>query len=189
VKYIFKMVIIYLAQFVRMLGRVCDEINSYWFSFQFKACGEKFSVRTSSVIYGPENITIGNNFLSMGNLYLYCRNGELLVGDNVALNTNVQIGASQGRIIIGNNVIIGPNVVIRCANHITTATGLIRAQDHQFGIITIEDDVWIGTNSVITSNVTLAKGTVFGAGTVFTRSTEPCSIVGGVPARKISQRN
>ena len=105
-----------------MVGFI-DEINSYWFSLQFKACGEKFSVRTSSVIYGPENITIGNNFSSMGNLYMYCRNGEILLGDNVAVNTNVQIGASEGRIIIGNNVIIGPNVVIRCANHIITATG------------------------------------------------------------------
>jgi galactoside O-acetyltransferase len=69
------------------------------------------------------------------------------------------------------------------------ASELTKTQGHQPGIIIIEDDAWIGTNAVITSNVTLAKGTVFGAGTVFTRSTEPCSIVGGVPARKISQRN
>jgi galactoside O-acetyltransferase len=148
----------------------------------------KVKIKTPSVIFSPENIAIGSNFRSMGNLYMYGNEWGILIGDNVSLNTNVMIGASGGRIVIGNNVLIAPNVAIRSANHGIRATLLIREQPHTSGVINIEDDVWIGSNAVITSNVTLAKGTVVGAGAVVTKSTEPYSIVGGVPARKISQR-
>jgi acetyltransferase-like isoleucine patch superfamily enzyme len=42
---------------------------------------------------------------------------------------------------------------------------------------------------VVTADVTLARGTVVAAGAVVTHSTEPFSIVGGVPARKIGERS
>ena len=99
-----------------------------------------------------------------------------------------RLAQAGGGIYIGNNVLIAPNVVIRAADHGIKASTLIRDQPHRPGVICIEDDVWIGSNAVITSNVTLRKGTVVGAGAVVTKSTEPYSIVGGVPARKISQR-
>jgi galactoside O-acetyltransferase len=171
-----------------VLGEICDRVYSYWCSVQFKACGEKFKIKTASVIFSPENITIGNNFRSMGNLYMYGNEGEILIGDSASLNTNVMIGASGGRIVIGNNVLIAANVVIRSADHGTRASVPIRDQPHTPGVINIEDDVWIGSNAVITSNVTLSRGTIVGAGAVVTKSTEPYSIVGGVPAQKISQR-
>ena len=44
-------------------------------------------------------------------------------------------------------------------------------------------------NAVITSDVTLAKGTVVGAGAVVTKSTEPYTIVAGVPAKLIARRH
>lgn len=94
-KYVFKMVITFLSRPMWRLGRVCDRIYSCWYSVQFKACGENCQVRTCSVFYVPENITIGNNFMSLGNLYMYSSNVEILVGDNVDVSTNVQIGASE----------------------------------------------------------------------------------------------
>jgi galactoside O-acetyltransferase len=124
----------------------------------------------------------------MGTDYLYADDGELVIGDNCSINTNVQIGASGGKIVIGSNVIIGPNVVIRAANHGLRRDGQMRFQPHTYGEIIIEDDVWIGSNAVITADVLLAKGVVVGAGAVVTKSTEPYTIVGGVPARKIGER-
>jgi acetyltransferase-like isoleucine patch superfamily enzyme len=56
------------------------------------------------------------------------------------------------------------------------------------GPITVEDDVWIGTDAIILSGVTLCKGTVVAAGSVVTRSTLPYSIVGGNPAKQIKMR-
>jgi galactoside O-acetyltransferase len=61
-------------------------------------------------------------------------------------------------------------------------------QKHSGGQIVIEDDVWIGSNAVILRNVRLGHGCVVAAGAVVTKDVDPFSVVGGVPARKISER-
>jgi galactoside O-acetyltransferase len=140
-------------------------------------------------IRGHSNIVIGDNFVAMGHSYLYATDGGTLqIGNNCAMNTNVQLGASAGRIVLGDNVIIAPNVVLRAANHGIERSAPIRTQAWTPGEILVEDDVWIGSNAVVTADVTLARGTVVAAGSVVTRSTEPYAIVAGVPARKIGER-
>lgn len=166
------------------LGR----IYTYLCRFRFKRCGIGFCATYPLVVKGGKSISIGNNFSSMGTDYLYANDGELIIGDNCSINTNVQIGASGGKIIIGADVMIASNVVIRAANHGLSRNSPMRFQSHSYGEIFIEDDVWIGSNAVITSGVRLAKGTVVGAGAVVTKSTEPYTIVAGVPARKIGER-
>ncbi len=54
--------------------------------------------------------------------------------------------------------------------------------------IVIEDDVWLGVNSIILSGVVIKKGAIVGAGSVVTKSVEPYSIVAGNPAQLIKQR-
>jgi len=56
------------------------------------------------------------------------------------------------------------------------------------GGIVVEDDVWIGANTLILSGVRISRGTVIAAGSVVTKDTEPYSIVGGVPAKHIKYR-
>lgn len=50
------------------------------------------------------------------------------------------------------------------------------------GDVTIGNDVWIGLDSLIMSGVTIADGTIVGAGSVVRRSFPPYSIVAGNPA-------
>jgi galactoside O-acetyltransferase len=156
---------------------------------RLRQCGYGLRVKLSTVVTGWENIIIGKNFVSMGLLYLYVNDGGYLqIGDNCDANTNVQLGAGTGRLIIGNHVMIAPNVVIRAANHGMAKNGIMKYQPYVSGEIAIQDDVWIGSNAVITPDVTLATGTVVAAGAVVTKSTTPYSIVGGVPARQIGER-
>lgn len=56
------------------------------------------------------------------------------------------------------------------------------------GPIILEDDVWIGTDAIVLSGVTLGKGTVVAAGSVVVKSTLPYSLVGGNPAKLIKMR-
>lgn len=56
------------------------------------------------------------------------------------------------------------------------------------GEIIIEDDVWIGTNSIVLSGVTIGQGSVVAAGSVVTKSFPPYSVIGGNPAKLIKKR-
>jgi len=142
------------------------------------------------LITGGKNISIGDNFLLMNRSRLYGHDGRLEIGDRVAVNENVTIAASDdGLIRIGSDVLIGPNVVIRASNHVFKSKDKpINQQGHTGGKITIEDDVWIGSNVVILPDVTIGAHSVVAAGAVVTHAVEPWTVVGGVPARVISKR-
>lgn len=165
-----------------------SRIYSFFCKIRFKSCGNSFYAAYPLTVKGSGNISIGDKFSAMGMDYLYADQGELIIGNNCSINTNVQIGAAGGLIVIGDNVMIGSNVVIRASNHGLECSSPMRFQSHVYGEIFIEDDVWIGSNSVITSGVTLAIGTVVGAGAVVTKSSTTYSIIGGVPAKKIGER-
>lgn len=66
----------------------------------------------------------------------------------------------------------------------------LRNEEEAFskGKIILKDDVWIGTDSLILSGVTLERGCVVAAGSVVTKSFPPYSIIGGNPAKIIKMR-
>lgn len=110
---------------------------------------------------------------------------------------------------IGNNVQFGPycdiatnvhfNNDILLAGHVS----IVGRQDHRFdepmktiwqggrgdnGITIIEDDVWIGTGSIVLSGVRIGRGSIIAAGSVVTKDVQPCEIWAGNPAKKIKDR-
>ena len=56
------------------------------------------------------------------------------------------------------------------------------------GPIVIEDDVWIGTNAMILSGVTIGKGAIVAAGSIVTHSVPSYALVGGGPAKLLKMR-
>ena len=56
------------------------------------------------------------------------------------------------------------------------------------GNIKIFDDVWIGSNAIILSGVTIGQGAVIAAGAVVTKDVPPYAIVAGNPAKIIKYR-
>lgn len=56
------------------------------------------------------------------------------------------------------------------------------------GPICVKDDVWIGTNSIIMSGVTINQGAIVAAGSIVTKDVPPYTIVGGNPAKPIKCR-
>jgi galactoside O-acetyltransferase len=109
-------------------------------------------------------------------------------GRNMHLNGGTYIDG-RGGLTLGSHVLIGPNVVLLSSQHHWSDPEVpIVLQGHRMAPTTIGDDVWIGANAIITPGVTLATGTVVGAGAVVTCDTLPYSIVGGVPARVIGSR-
>lgn len=56
------------------------------------------------------------------------------------------------------------------------------------GDIVLNDDVWMGVNSVVMSGVTIGQGAIVGADSVVTKDVPPYAIVCGVPAKVIKYR-
>ena len=136
------------------------------------------------------NIKLGSNF-SLGRFSsIYARGGQVIIDENVSINSGVMINADiGGNIHIGRYTLIGPNVVIRSAEHKFSNLDIpIRNQGHNISNIFIEEDVWICSNCVITSGVTIGRGSVIAAGSVVTKDVAPFSVVGGVPAAIIKRR-
>lgn len=66
---------------------------------------------------------------------------------------------------------------------------LIKNQGYREEDIIIGDDVWIGYGAQIMSGVTIEKGAVVAAGAVVTNDIPAYEVWGGVPAKKIKERN
>jgi len=115
------------------------------------------------------------------------------LGDNVFIGGRAWFSCAYGKIQIGSHVMFGPGVMILGGNHRVRTIGVLMYHDTQKSAgddqgVTIEDDVWIGANAVILEGVTVAKGSVIGAGAIVTKSTQPYSISVGVPAHHVGSR-
>lgn len=64
----------------------------------------------------------------------------------------------------------------------------VQYADYEDNLIIIGNDVWIGSNTLLYSGITIGDGAIIAAGAVVTMSVEPYSIVGGIPAKLIRKR-
>jgi len=135
------------------------------------------------------SIQIGANCeLYYGSLFL-TYGGDIEIGDNSSVNQYCVLHG-HGGLRIGNGVRIASHTVIIPANHNYHSLNIpIYQQGETREGITIEDDVWIGSNCTILDGVTIAGGCVIGAGAVVSKSTEPFGIYAGVPAKLVKRRN
>jgi virginiamycin A acetyltransferase len=116
--------------------------------------------------------------------------GDVIIGQNCVINSGTVIYSGNG-VAIGNNVAIAANCTLAPVNHeYREKDKLIRAQGFMpsKGGIQIEDDVWIGANTVLLDGAILRKGCVIGAGSIVRGEVAPYSINAGNPLRLIGWR-
>lgn len=115
-----------------------------------------------------------------------------MVGD-VIIEKRTRIGIGNvviGPIHIGNDVIFAQNIVLSGLNHGYEDINLSPTyQETHTSEIIVEDDVWIGANSVVVAGVKIGKHAIVAAGSVVTKSVLPFTVVAGNPARIIKQYN
>jgi len=110
-------------------------------------------------------------------------------------------------IIIGDRSFIGMGCEFNIRRKITIGTSCAIASgckfiDHDHGItgsridetlgkegaIFIGNHVWLGVNVIVLKDVSIGDSAIIAAGAVVTKSVAPYDIVGGNPAKVISQR-
>lgn len=152
--------------------------------------GRHCSIDESALIgyreHGGE-IILGNKVRILPRAILRTCTGCIRIGNNSSIGIDVIMHALGG-ITIGENVLISPRVQIYAQNHGIARRQTIASQKQTGLGIKIEDDCWIGAGAIICDGVTLKKGTVIGAGAVVTHSTAEYEIWGGIPAKKIGER-
>lgn len=116
--------------------------------------------------------------------------GDVRIGAHTYINSGCVIYSGNG-VTIGNNVLIAANCTVASTNH------EFRRRDqpilHQGfmpsrGGIVVEDDVWIGANSVLVDGAVIRRGAVIGAGSVVVGELEAYGIFVGSPARLVRHR-
>lgn len=131
----------------------------------------KFSIGNYSVV---ESFACINNAV-----------GDVEIGDYTRIGLHNTI---IGPVKIGSHVNLAQGITVTALNHnFSDADKRIDEQGVRTNPVTIEDDVWIGTNAVILPGITIGTHSVIAAGAVVTKDVPPHSLVAGVPAKVIKQ--
>lgn len=134
---------------------------------------KKFSIGYRTII---EDYTIINNGM-----------GDIIIGDRCAVTSRVKL---VGPVTLGNLVTIGSGAQITGLTHnFEDVTRPIKEQGVSANITVVEDDVWIGGNSVIIQGLRIGTHSIIASGSVVTRDVPPYSVVAGNPAKVIKQYN
>lgn len=152
--------------------------------------GWKSNIHEGVMLIGcPGNIKIGKKVNIYQRAVLTCgKQGKIEIGDSSHLSVYSYLNASEGRILIGKGVAIAPLVQIYSYSN-SIEKGRKITESHKIDDVVIEDDVLIGSAATILPGVKIGKGAVIGAGAVVTQSVDTYTIVGGISAKKIAQRN
>ncbi|MGG2109427.1 acyltransferase [Lysinibacillus pakistanensis] len=116
--------------------------------------------------------------------------GDIIIDENVYINSGTVMYSGNG-IKIGRDVMIAANCTLAPTNHAFKRTDIPMIQQgfmESKGGIIIEDDVWIGANSVILDGSHIKKGAIVAAGSVVRGIVESNTIVAGNPQKKIRNR-
>lgn len=116
--------------------------------------------------------------------------GDVKIGRNTYINSGVVIYSGHG-VWIGEDVLIAANCTLAAVNHQYKSKNQ-KIVDQRFqpskGGIIIENDVWIGANTVILDGAILRKGCVVGAQSLVRGELHPYSVNVGCPVRQIGYR-
>jgi maltose O-acetyltransferase len=147
--------------------RIAGHVPSHYYRrFVYRLFGMRIgkgsTIHMGAVLYDARNITIGE---------------DTIIGEGAVLD---------GRDILsfGNHVDVASEVMFYNGEHDINDENFKAT----FAPVVVEDYVFIGPRAIILPGVTIKKGAVVAAGAVVTKDVDEYQIVGGVPAKPISER-
>jgi acetyltransferase-like isoleucine patch superfamily enzyme len=134
--------------------------------------------------YRALGVSIGKeSTILMSTEMQHCR--ELTIGRNTIINQHCLLDG-RGGLVIGDNVNISSHVLLVAGKHdINDGQGFTGSIEP----ITVEDYAWLCTRATILAGVTIGRGAIVAAGAVVTKSVAPYTVVAGIPASRIADRN
>ena len=144
---------------------------------KFEDYAEIHGLCSEGLTFG-DNVTISRGVMIRPSSYYGGDLGKgLVMGDHSSIGPYGYVGCS-GKITIGSNVMLGPKCSLFAENHVFENTdSTIKEQGVKQKGITIEDDCWIGSNTIILDGVTIGKGSVIAAGSVVSKDVPAYSVL------------
>jgi carbonic anhydrase/acetyltransferase-like protein (isoleucine patch superfamily) len=166
-------------------------------------------VSVQATVRGRGGVILGDEArLEAGSEVRVRRRGSLKVGERSVLSRGVVVVADGGTVkvgrdsalrfyslvygaggvTIGDRVLIGNHVLISSVDHVYDGVASVASQPMRCGEVVIEDDVWIGGQSIILAGVRIGAGAIVGAHSLVKADVPPYAVVGGSPARVLRMR-
>jgi acetyltransferase-like isoleucine patch superfamily enzyme len=173
----------------RIRYKLTDHFLKGIWKFRLGSLGRDSFIRSETRIIGnPRRIRIGNKFKIYENCIIAIGKGEILIGNDGLIGVGTYINCGNEKLIIGNGVAIAPFCkIFTFSHHYNSYDGIINS--YKTGDVIIEDDVLIGTNTVILPGVRIGKSSIIAANSLVNKDITPFSIIGGSPAKLIKMRN
>ena len=132
----------------------------------------------------------GKHTQLFGPLYLDPSLVEL--DDYTRLQPGVRVISAGGKFVVKKYSAIGAGCTIIASEH-TPTVGLpqffstLHINDVKATVV-VEEDAWVGANSVLLSRSRVGRGAVVAAGSIVTKPVPPYAVVAGSPAKVIAAR-
>jgi acetyltransferase-like isoleucine patch superfamily enzyme len=158
-----------------------------------KSCGDDVFISARVEIRRPHLVAVGSHVAIDPGFYCTC---GLEAGDYIHIGPYVTvIGGPEGILRMGHFTTIAAGSRIVCASDeflgegFTSTTVPDRFRDKVIiAPVVLELFAGVGTNVVVLPGVTLAEGSVIGACSLVTKSTEPWTVYAGIPAKPLKSR-
>jgi acetyltransferase-like isoleucine patch superfamily enzyme len=196
---IFKIYFFKICKKIYSIGKREYENNFIFWIKEKVIIGEKSRFYPGSSVINlakdKTKVVIGDNCHIYGHLTVMKNGGQVQFGDNCSVGEHTRI-VSLNMIKIGNRVMIAHNVNI-LDNNSHPIDAKLRHSDFLNNYlenerevevvnkeIIIEDDVWIGFNTIILKGVRIGRGAIIGAGSIVTKDIAPWTVNVGNPIRE-----
>lgn len=171
---------------IRTLQRhfVPGSVASLYYSLKYRCL-----VSSRAAVQISDRISFGKGTVVKPFAVIQTQTGRIAIGHHCAISSFDHLSTGTRDLVIGNYVRIAPNVTIMggSRNFRQRDVLIVDQGSHNPGTV-IGDDVLIGANVVILPGCVIGQGAVIGAGSLVNRDIPAYSIVGGVPARVLGQR-
>lgn len=142
----------------------------YFFAYLNKL---KFNFADSNLplnfILNDGRATIGARLRVRSGVIFNVCSGQLIIGAGVFFNNYCSVNCHK-KIIIGDNVLFGESVKLYDHDHVFSARFGVLKNEFKADEIVIGNNVWLGSNVIVLKGVTIGDNAVIAAGSVVSKN-------------------